>query len=68
MNIEETIRQIVCEEIDKREQATNLIPIADFCKNHNLSRVTVWRAEKSGKLKTVRIGKKVFVNPHQFIR
>ena len=66
MNLEQSIRQIVCEELDKRTQTDTLIPLAQFCKEKNLNRVTVWRAEKEGRIKLDRIGKKIFVNQTQF--
>lgn len=66
MNLEESIRQIVSDEIGKQLQAANLIPIADFCKSKNINRVTLWRHEKEGRIKLDRIGKKVFVNQAQF--
>jgi len=66
MNIEETIRQIVKDELRKQEKHSSLTPVAKFCEDHNVSRVTLWRAEKKGRLKTVRIGRKVFVDDNQF--
>ncbi|UYN88140.1 MAG: hypothetical protein KIT51_07815 [Cyclobacteriaceae bacterium] len=67
MSLEENIRKIVAEEIQKAGKQSDLVPLAEFCKEKNLSRVTVWRAEKQGKMKLTRIGKKVFVSPQQFI-
>jgi len=66
MNLEESIRKIANEEFDKRQTQSNLVPVEEFCKQKNISLITVWRAEKSGKLKLSRIGKKVFVNQSQF--
>ncbi len=66
MSIEETIRAIVTDELDKREHKKDLVPVSTFCKAHNLSRITVWRQERQGKLKVVRIGRKVFIQPNQF--
>ncbi len=66
MNLEESIRQIVSEELDKRDQSSKLTPQDQFCKEKNLSRTTVWRARRSGQLETVTIGRKVFVNESQF--
>lgn len=67
-NFDETIRQIINEELDKRDTQTHLVPVAKFCSDHDLNRVTLWRQEKSGKLKVTRIGKKVFVDPGQFVK
>jgi hypothetical protein len=67
MSLEESIRKIVKDEIEKRNQKTELVPVADFCKDKNLSRITIWRGEKQGKFKLTRIGRKVFINPQQFI-
>jgi len=66
MNLEESIRQIISEELDKRNQVDNLVPLAQFCKEKNLNRVTLWRAEKEGRIQLSRIGKKIFVNQSQF--
>lgn len=66
MNLEESIRKIVVDELDKRQSPSELIPVSEFCKKQKLSRVTVWRAEKEGRIKLDRIGKKVFVNQAQF--
>lgn len=66
MNFEETIQKMISEEFDRREKSASIIPVAEFCKTHNLSRVTVWRAEREGKLQTTRIGRKVFVKANQF--
>jgi hypothetical protein len=66
MSIEETIRQIVAEELDKRQTANTLIPVSEFCATHNISRVTLWRQEKAGTLKVHRVGRKTFVNINQF--
>jgi hypothetical protein len=64
MSIEDTIRTIVVEELAK-QAGTAITPLADFCEKKNISRVTIWRAEKSGKLKLKRIGRKVFVDESQ---
>jgi hypothetical protein len=66
MNLEENIRKIVADELDKRQQQVEFIPVADFCKSRKISRITIWRAEKEGKIKLSRIGKKIFINPNQF--
>jgi 3,4-dihydroxy-2-butanone 4-phosphate synthase len=67
MTIEETIRQIVIQELQNREGSNDLVPVAEFCQKKNISRVTLWRAEKSGKLNLKRIGKKVFVSANQIV-
>jgi hypothetical protein len=66
-NIEESIRTIVVEELAKLGAGNKMVPVAEFCRKHGISRVTIWRAEKEGRLKVTRIGKKVFVNPNQFV-
>jgi len=66
MNLEESIRKIVSDELDRREQSSKLTPQDQFCKDKNLSRTTLWRARRSGQLETVNIGRKVFINEKQF--
>lgn len=39
----------------------DIVPLRQFCKEKNISRTTIWRAEKRGELKLIRIGRKVFV-------
>lgn len=63
---EKSIKQLIAEELDRRQKENELISLADFCSRFNVSRTTVWRAEKGNKLKCVRIGKKIFINPNQF--
>lgn len=65
MNLEDHIRKIVVDELSKR-QPPELVSISQFCKTKNVSRVTVWRAERAGRLKLTRIGRKVFVKTDQF--
>lgn len=65
MSLEENIRKIVVDELSKR-QPEELQSISEFCKSKDISRITVWRAEKEGKVKLTRIGRKVFINPRQF--
>jgi len=66
MNIEETFRRIANEEFDKRSQVASLTPLERFCEEKNLSRTSVWRAEKKGTIQNARTGRKVFVNEAQF--
>jgi predicted DNA-binding transcriptional regulator AlpA len=66
MNLEEHIRKIVAEELDKRQQAQELVSITEFCQANKIHRNTIWRHEKEGRLKLIRIGRKVFINPQQF--
>lgn len=66
MSIDEQIRKIVVEELEKR-LTPELIPLTEYCKLKNIHRSTVWRAEKEGKVKLHRVGKKVFINPQTFI-
>ena len=66
MNLEESIRKIVVEEIDKRQQKDEYVPIAEFLQSKKLSRLTIRRQELEGKVKLIRIGKRVFINPSQF--
>ena len=65
-NFETLIRQIVHEELSKRSDETELVSVPEFCRKHAISRVTLWRAEKEGRVKVTRIGKRVFLNPNQF--
>ena len=65
MSLEENIRKIVVDELSKR-QPEELQSVTEFCKAKKISRITIWRAEKEGKIKLARIGKRVFINPHQF--
>lgn len=62
MSLEDIIRQIVRDELLNVKSGSKLIPVSQFCKEKNISRVTLWRAEKAGKCKIVRIGKKTFVD------
>jgi len=62
MNIEETIRAIVQDELNKREVTPQLIPAQQFCQEKGLSRATLWRAEKEGKVKLFRIGRRIFID------
>lgn len=61
MNIEETIRTMITVELDKRDQKNQIIPVQKFCEQHDISRTTVWRAIKDGRMQAVNIGKKVFI-------
>lgn len=61
MNFEEMIRNIVNSELDKRDQKNQLLPVQKFCEQHDISRTTVWRAIKDGRMQAVNIGRKVFV-------
>jgi hypothetical protein len=65
MSLEDHIRKIVVDELSKHQPA-ELVSISQFCKAKNVSRVTVWRAERAGRLKLTRIGRKVFVKTDQF--
>jgi len=42
------------------------IPIAEFCAKTKTWRSTIWRLEKRGEVKLIRIGRSVFINPDQF--
>ena len=66
-NLEDEIKKMISAELDRRSAATELQPVAKFCKDKNISRVSLWRHEKQGKIKIVRIGSKLFINPAQFI-
>lgn len=61
MNIEETIREMITVELDKRDQKNQIIPVQKFCEQNNISRTTVWRSIKNGSLQASYIGKKVFI-------
>lgn len=67
MTLDEHIRKIVAEELAKIQTPKELISVTEFCKKRNINRSTVWRAEKEGKVNLIRIGKKTFINPEQFI-
>lgn len=66
MNIEETIQHMITEELDRREKSTAMVSVEQFCKEHKISRTTLWRAEREGKLQTSRIGRRVFIKTNQF--
>jgi len=66
MSIEETIRQIVTAEIQKQNKG-HILSVSEFCKVNKISRVTLWRAEKEGKLKIARIGKRIFIDTNQLL-
>lgn len=68
MSFDEIMRKAVAEEIEKQQQKTERlpIPIAKFCRDTNISRATMWRREKDGTAKLIRIGRKVFIDPQQF--
>lgn len=66
MNLEESIKQMISDELDKRQVNVELTPISIFCERNNISRTTLWRAEKAGRLQTYRIGRRVFVKGNQF--
>lgn len=63
--LEKTIRQLISEELDKRQQS-DIVPASEFCKKKGISRITLWRAERSGGIKITRIGKRCFVDQSQF--
>jgi hypothetical protein len=65
MSLEESIRKIVGEEIRKAGNQPEFVPLADFCREKKISRVTVWRQEKLGTIKLSRIGRRIFVNTNQ---
>jgi hypothetical protein len=65
MSIEDQIQKIVNECVSSRH-AVNLVEASDFCQKKNISRVTLWRAEKRGEVKLTRIGRRVFINLDQF--
>jgi len=67
MSFEETVRAMITDELDKRERKSELQPVAQFCKDKHISRVSLWRHEKQGRVKIVRIGSKLFINPDQFL-
>lgn len=66
MNLEESIRKFIAEEVS-RQPVNDLQPVLEFCRSKNISRVTIWRAEKQKKIKITRIGRKVFVPLSQFV-
>lgn len=66
--LESLIRQIVADELAKTQRMGELQSIAEFCKARKISKVTLWRAEKQGRIKLVRIGKRVFIDSTQFFK
>lgn len=66
MTIDEIVRKIINDELDKHQRKSEIVPVADFCKAKKISRVTIWRAEKNGQIKLTRIGKSVFIDINQF--
>jgi len=66
-DLETSIKQMINAELDRRAAATELVPMDLFCQQKKISRVTMWRKEKEGTVKVIRIGKKLFVNPTQFV-
>lgn len=66
MSIEETIRELINQELDKRTQSADIVPVEQFCQDKGVSRITIWRAEKEGRLKVVRIGKRKFIDTRQW--
>lgn len=67
MSLEETIREIVRDEFLKLQRSDNLVSLKDFCSQKRLSRVTIWRMEKQGKIKLTRMGTRIFINTNQFV-
>lgn len=70
MGLEENIRNILSdllrEELHKLHRSDDLIPLAEFCRQKGISRTTLWRQERQGRLQTVRIGRRIFINSSQF--
>jgi predicted DNA-binding transcriptional regulator AlpA len=70
MGLEENLRKIVSdllrEELDKLHRSDDLIPVSEFCRQKGLSRTTIWRQERQGQLRIVRIGRRLFINSAQF--
>ena len=60
------IREMIVQELDKIK-TPNLIPINQFCKEKGVSRVTLWRAEKQGRIRLSRIGRKIFVDQESIL-
>lgn len=53
----ETIQQSIVE-----LQAKDFLSIQDICQLFNVSRTTIWRMCKDGKLKSVKIGRRKFIS------
>lgn len=65
--IEATIRSVVADELAKlTNREPKLVPLNDFSKEKKVTRVSLWRWEKSGQIKMTRIGKRVFIDMNQF--
>jgi len=65
MSLEQQIREIVKQEIDKDHTAPRLVPLQKFCNDLGLDRKTLWRAEKEGRIKVQRIGTRIFIDANQ---
>lgn len=63
MSMEEQVREIVRQELDRQSGRSHLQSVEDFCQEVGLSRTTLWRQERQGRIKLHRIGKRVFVDP-----
>lgn len=57
--IEEFLKQKIKESLSAKDYQP--IPLMEFCERNKISRTSVWRAEKSGQLKLIRVGRKIFV-------
>ncbi len=65
MDLEHQIRKIVQDELNKIEHMPRLVPLQKFCDDLGINRVTIWRAEKEGRLQLTRIGTRIFVDANQ---
>lgn len=65
MSLEENIRKMIADEMG-RAKSVELVPVDEFCEQKEISRTTLWRSEKRGQIKLVRIGRRVFIDVSQF--
>jgi predicted DNA-binding transcriptional regulator AlpA len=63
--IENYLRKLT-EQVLAERHPGDILPLNEFCEKKNISRATVWRAEKRGEIKLTRIGRRIFVNLQQF--
>lgn len=66
--ITEVLRAILKEELNSiaASNAPQLVSLKKFLADSSMSRTTVWRAEKEGKIKLSRVGRRILVDLNQF--
>lgn len=67
MSLEQTIRNMISEELDKRlNQGPDYRSVADACQKLDLSRTSLWRGIKKGEVKSITIGNRRLIDINQF--